>query len=95
LLEELFRRVSQWLQLHDDMERLRQQDDYILADMGIAREDIPAFVRGELPKAEPACQPARAQVVLSSPHPRIPRRRGVATSAQVQSRALMKIGGNR
>ncbi|WP_423065496.1 DUF1127 domain-containing protein [Devosia sp. CN2-171] len=94
MLEELFRRFSQWLWLHDDIERLRQQDDHILADIGIARGQIPAFVRGELTTAEPAWLPVRGQAVMSSPHPHIPRRRGIAVSAKVESREFMNAGGS-
>lgn len=91
MLEELFRKFSQWLWLHDDIERLRQQDDHILADLGVTREQIPAFVRGELRDAKPDWL-VRAEVAMSSPHPRIPRRRGAAASATVQSRDLVKVG---
>ena len=46
MLYQLTRRVASWLQAGTDIRRLRQMDDYLLADMGIERDDIAFRVRG-------------------------------------------------
>ena len=46
MLYQLTRRVASWLQTGTDIRRLRQMDDYLLADMGIEREAIATRVRG-------------------------------------------------
>lgn len=73
MLHDLISRLRDWWLIQGGIERLVHLDDRLLADLGIEREDIPRYVRGELLK--PADPPAPAPVVtLGSPHPRTPRR---------------------
>jgi uncharacterized protein YjiS (DUF1127 family) len=46
MFRTIIHRVRKWQKFSDDIGKLRALDDYLLADMGIAREDIPAFVHG-------------------------------------------------
>jgi len=46
LLHDLGRRLRQRQRLHRDIERLRDLDDRMLADMGIARDSIAQRLRG-------------------------------------------------
>jgi uncharacterized protein YjiS (DUF1127 family) len=48
MFRTIIRRVRKWQKFSDDIVKLRALDDYLLADMGIEREEIPAFVRGRL-----------------------------------------------
>lgn len=72
MLHDLISQLKDWWAVQGGIERLAHLDDRLLADLGIEREDIPRYVRGELlkPADPPAAQPA---VALGSPHPRIPR----------------------
>lgn len=47
MFRTIIRRVRRWKKMDDDVLKLRALDDYILADMGVEREDIRAFVRGK------------------------------------------------
>ena len=73
MLHDLISQLKDWWTVQGGIERLAHLDDRLLADLGIEREDIPRYVRGELlkPVDPPAAAPA---VTLGSPHPRIPRR---------------------
>lgn len=46
LLHDLGRRLRERLRLHRDIERLRDLDDRMLGDMGIARDSIAKRLRG-------------------------------------------------
>lgn len=48
MFRTIIHRVRKWQKLGDDIARLRALDDFLLADMGIDREHIGAFVRGRL-----------------------------------------------
>ena len=48
MFRTIIRRVRKWQKFSNDIVKLRALDDYILADMGVDREDIRAFVRGKL-----------------------------------------------
>jgi uncharacterized protein YjiS (DUF1127 family) len=39
-------RLGRWLQAVDDIKRLRQLDNHLLADIGIERDDIADLVSG-------------------------------------------------
>lgn len=73
MLHDLISQLKDWWTVQGGIERLAHLDDRLLADLGIEREDIPRYVRGELlkPADPPVASPA---VTLGSPHPRIPRR---------------------
>jgi len=77
MLYELIAKLQEWLLVAGGADRLRKLDDRLLADIGVERARIDAFVRGRLlPAEEPVKAPAPA-VTLGSPHPRVPRRRQV------------------
>ncbi len=46
MLKEFMRRINQWSRIQRDISRVRQLDDHLLDDMGIARERIAARVSG-------------------------------------------------
>ena len=48
MFRTIIRYVRRWKRLDDDAVKLRALDDHILADMGIDRKHIGAFVRGSL-----------------------------------------------
>ncbi len=48
MFRTIIRHVRKWKKLDDDMLKLRALDDYLLADTGVARGDVRAFVRGKL-----------------------------------------------
>jgi len=48
MFRTIINRVRKWQKFSDDMARLRALDDVLLADMGIERDEISAFVRGKL-----------------------------------------------
>jgi len=50
MFRTIIHHVRRWQKLGSDMARLRALDDHVLADMGVARESIGAFVRGKLPR---------------------------------------------
>jgi uncharacterized protein YjiS (DUF1127 family) len=47
MFHTIIARIRKWKKMDDDVLRLRALDDYILADMGIDRGRIRAFVRGK------------------------------------------------
>jgi uncharacterized protein YjiS (DUF1127 family) len=47
MLHEITKRLAERLRINRDIRLLRRLDDYLLADIGINREDIAARVRGE------------------------------------------------
>lgn len=40
MFRTLTRRLTQWTRIHRDIQRLKQLDDHLLADLGIERECI-------------------------------------------------------
>ena len=48
MFRTIIRHVSRWKKMDDDVLKLRALDDYLLADMGVARGDIRACVRGKV-----------------------------------------------
>ena len=48
MFRTIIHHVRRWKKFDADVLKLRALDDHLLADMGVAREDIPAFVRGQL-----------------------------------------------
>ena len=48
MFRTIIQRVRKWQKLGEDIARLRALDDTLLSDIGIERDDIPAFVRGKL-----------------------------------------------
>ena len=48
MFRTLTRRLAEWSRIHRDIQRLKQLDDHLLADLGIARECIThSALRGE------------------------------------------------
>jgi len=47
MLHDLRKRLAGWVKTRHDIQRLRAFDNYLLADVGIAREDIAARVKGK------------------------------------------------
>lgn len=47
MFRTIIRHVRKWKKMDDDVLKLRALDDHILADMGVEREDIRAFVWGK------------------------------------------------
>ena len=48
MFRTLTRRLSEWSRIHRDVQRLKQLDDHLLADLGIERECIThSALRGE------------------------------------------------
>jgi uncharacterized protein YjiS (DUF1127 family) len=48
MFRTLTRRLSEWSRIHRDIQRLKQLDDHLLADLGIERECIThSALRGE------------------------------------------------
>lgn len=45
MFSHLRRRLTEWSRLRRDIERLKQLDDHLLADLGIERECIASSVR--------------------------------------------------
>lgn len=48
MFRTIIQRVRRWQKFEDDIMKLQALDDVLLADMGIEREAIPAFVRGKI-----------------------------------------------
>jgi uncharacterized protein YjiS (DUF1127 family) len=48
MFRTIIHHVRNWKKLGDDAMKLQALDDYLLADMGLERGDIRAFVRGKL-----------------------------------------------
>lgn len=46
MLHDLKRRIAEWQRTRRAITRLRHLDDYLLADIGVAREDIAWRVSG-------------------------------------------------
>jgi uncharacterized protein YjiS (DUF1127 family) len=46
LYDDIKRRLTEWVELHQATRRLRQLDGRLLADMGIERNSIADLVRG-------------------------------------------------
>lgn len=46
MFRTIIRQVRKWKRMDDDVLKLRALDNYILADIGVEREDIRAFVWG-------------------------------------------------
>lgn len=74
MLEGLFEKVRLWWIVETGAERLRQLDDHLLADLGVARDDIPRFVRGELPNLWPHDDPRVRPAALGNAPGRTTRR---------------------
>ena len=47
MFRTIIRHVRKWKKQDDDIIKMKARDDYILADMGVDRGDIRAFVRGK------------------------------------------------
>jgi uncharacterized protein YjiS (DUF1127 family) len=47
MLHDITKRFAERLRINRDIRLLRRLDDYLLADIGIRREDIAVRVRGE------------------------------------------------
>ncbi len=77
MLEDLVRWLEDSMSVLNGIHRLNQLDDRLLADMGIDRADIPGFVRGDV-KGCAQFEAEAPSVLVGSPHPRVPRNRGVA-----------------
>lgn len=45
MFDRISRRFADWSRIRSDIQRLKHMDDGLLADMGIAREDISRLLR--------------------------------------------------
>lgn len=46
LYDDIKKRLTEWVELHEAAHRLRHLDNRLLADLGIERKSIADFVRG-------------------------------------------------
>lgn len=75
MLNTLIERIRRWANLRYEIERLDQLDEHLLADIGIERDQIEAFVLGRINRPDDGVLPDWAKACLSARVPQIPRRR--------------------
>ena len=61
MLRTLVRRIIEWVNIRHDITRLDRLDDHLLADIGIERNQIEAFVHGRIEKPADGVLPEWAE----------------------------------
>lgn len=72
MLNTLIGYIARWAHLRYEIERLDQLDNYLLADIGIERDQIEAFVLGKIEKPSDGVLPEWAEAIPRGRPARLP-----------------------